>query len=39
MPEDDIQERRSIPNYLQATRSRVMFQPKPVLFYLEKFLL
>ena len=30
--------RRPIANYFQATRSRVMLQPEPMLFYFEKFL-
>jgi hypothetical protein len=39
VPQYDIQQRRAIPYDLQATGSRVMFQPEPVFFYLEKFLI
>jgi hypothetical protein len=38
MPKHDIQQRRTIPNYFQASRSGIMFQPEPVFFDLEKFL-
>jgi hypothetical protein len=38
MTEDNVKQRRAVPNYFQATRSGIMLQSKPVFFYLEKLL-